>query len=119
MSTLEHGSAHSDVVHHQEHPTRRFYVLIAVILFVITVLEVVIYELWTYAAWLNPALIIMSAGKFVLVVGIYMHLKFDNRLFTYMFGFGMFVAAAVFTALWFLFWQYPLPPQAPGGGAAH
>jgi hypothetical protein len=45
----------------------------------------------------------------VLVVGFYMHLKFDAPLFTGVFGFGLMVAGSIITALLFLFGQYPLP----------
>ena len=54
-------------------------------------------------------LLVLSAIKFVLVVGFYMHLKFDHPLFTGVFGFGLAVGASVITALIFLFGQYPLP----------
>ena len=55
------------------------------------------------------AMLALSAAKFVLVVGFYMHLRFDHPLFTGVFGFGLAVAASVITALLFLFGQYPLP----------
>jgi cytochrome c oxidase subunit 4 len=51
----------------------------------------------------------LSAAKFVLVVGFYMHLRFDHPLFTGVFGFGLAVAASVITAVMFLFGQYGLP----------
>jgi len=33
-----------------------------------------------------PVLLVLSAVKFTLVVMFYMHLKFDNRFFTFLFG---------------------------------
>ena len=49
---------------------------------------------------LGPVLIVLSAVKFAIVVMFYMHLKFDNRLFTGMFlsGLGM----ATFTIIVFI-----------------
>ena len=69
---------------------------------------------WAYTfepirPWLVPVLLVLSACKFVMVVGFYMHLKFDHALFTGVFGFGLAVAASVITALLFLFRQYPFP----------
>jgi hypothetical protein len=58
---------------------------------------------------LVPILLVLSATKFVLVVGFYMHLHFDHPLFTGVFGFGLAVGASVITALMFLFGQYPHP----------
>ena len=63
-------------------------------------------------AFLVPLLLVLSASKFALVVGFYMHLKFDHPLFFGVFGFGLLVAASVITALIFLFGQYPLPSHA-------
>ena len=78
--------------HIEHHPGAKEYTIIALILTVITALEV--------AAWyilektiLAPVLIALSATKFALVVMFYMHLKFDNRLFTSLFVFGLCVAA--------------------------
>jgi cytochrome c oxidase subunit 4 len=45
----------------------------------------------------------LSICKFVLVVGYFMHLKFDNRLFTYIFGFGLAIALSVVLSLIALF----------------
>ena len=58
---------------------------------------------------LVPMLLVLSAAKFALVVGFYMHLRFDHPLFTGVFGFGLAVAGSVITALMFLFGQYTLP----------
>jgi cytochrome c oxidase subunit 4 len=52
---------------------------------------------------------VLSACKFAMVVGFYMHLRFDHPLFLGVFGFGLVVAGSVITALMFLFGQYPLP----------
>lgn len=89
--------------HHHSHPTPRDYVQIFVILFVITALEV----LASYVAmpkWLFlPGLTSMAVAKFALVVGFYMHLKFDNRMFRRLFVFGIILAISVFALVLTLF----------------
>jgi len=89
------------------HPTGNTYVKVAVILTVITIVEV-----WAYyipalvaSAWFNPSLIIMSAAKFAIVVLFYMHLKFDHKLFKVLFTGPLIVAMATVVALLFLFHQ--------------
>ena len=91
------------------HPGAKTYVIVGVILAIITVAEVFFYTQESVRAILVPLLLALSASKFVLVVGFYMHLKFDHPLFTGVFGFGLMVAGSIITALMFLFGQYPLP----------
>src|SRR6266699_1061956 len=111
MTTPEHDLAHDDehALEHA-HPGAKTYVIIGVILAVITLLEVFFYTQESVRAFLVPLLLALSASKFVLVVGFYMHLKFDHPLFTGVFGFGLMVAGSIITALMFLFGQYPRPP---------
>jgi cytochrome c oxidase subunit 4 len=45
----------------------------------------------------------LSALKFGIVVGYYMHLKFDNKLFTWIFGMGLLTGCSVILALIALF----------------
>ena len=99
---------HPEAVEHA-HPGPKTYVIVGVILAVITVAEVFFYTQESVRPILVPLLLALSASKFVLVVGFYMHLKFDHPLFTGVFGFGLMVAGSIITALMFLFGQYPLP----------
>ena len=66
--------------HDSSHPSPSRYVAIAGILAVITAIEVWI----VYQDYLNdvmiPLLILLSIGKFALVVMYFMHLKFDSKL---------------------------------------
>jgi cytochrome c oxidase subunit 4 len=103
---LEHGEAH-ELEH--AHPGAKTYVIVGVILAVITLTEVWAYTQEGLRPVLVPILLVLSALKFVLVVGFYMHLRFDHPLFTGVFGFGLAVGASVITAVMFLFGQYPLP----------
>ena len=111
MASTEHHLAHDHEEHSLEHahPGAKTYVLVGVVLAIITVAEVFFYTQESVRAFLVPLLLCLSAAKFVLVVGFYMHLKFDHPLFTGVFGFGLMVAGSIITALMFLFGQYPLP----------
>jgi len=102
-----HGEEHGEGEH--AHPGAKVYTIVGVILAIITLAEVWIYNVEAVRPFLVPILLPMSAAKFAIVVGFYMHLKFDHPLFTGVFGFGLIVAASVITALMFLFGQYPLP----------
>ena len=43
-----------------------------------------------------PALLIMMAAKFLIVVSFFMHLKFDNKLFSFLFYMGLGLAVFVY-----------------------
>lgn len=82
------------------HPGPPTYVRIAVVLAIITVIEVATYYLESiFGAALIPILLVLSAAKFVLVVGYYMHLKFDAPLLRGMFAWGLTVAIAITLAM--------------------
>ena len=88
---------------HTGHPTAGMYFKIAIILCVITAIEVGIFYIEDLGHWMIPILTILSLGKFALVAMYYMHLKFDNKLFTILFIVGLALAAAVVSMLLFLF----------------
>jgi len=90
------------------HPTAGTYVKIAVVLFVLTALEVLAYEMAhrptmplheLIGATLIPVLIVLSAAKFALVAMFYMHLKSDGKLLTSLFVFPIIIAVVVIVAL--------------------
>jgi cytochrome c oxidase subunit IV len=112
MTTTEHELSHGEAhpVEHA-HPGAKTYVIVGVILAIITVAEVFFYTQESVRAYLVILLLILSATKFAMVVSFYMHLYFDARLFTGVFGFGLVVAGSIITALIFLFHQYPFPPH--------
>lgn len=85
------------------HPAPREYVQIAAVLATITIIEVAVYYLEVMRPILVPTLVVLSATKFAMVAMWYMHLKFDNRLFSVFFVGGLLLAAAVFIALMALF----------------
>jgi cytochrome c oxidase subunit 4 len=91
------------------HPGARTYVIVGVILALITMAEVWAYTQPSLKGILVPLLLLLSACKFAMVVGFYMHLRYDHPLFLGVFGFGLVVAGSIITALMFLFGQYPFP----------
>ena len=95
------------------HPTNQTYVRIAIVLAIITLVEVVIYYVPTIRSVLVPALLILSVAKFLMVVGFFMHLRFDSRLYRFMFAAGLVVTLGVYLALLAMVWTrgfwLPLP----------
>ena len=95
--------------HEPDHPSTWVYVKIGVVLFVLTALEVGLYE-FTYGGhsstggaelrpFFVPLLLLLSAAKFALVAMFYMHLKQDHRLFTGVFVFPLIIATVIILAL--------------------
>ena len=81
------------------HPTNQTYVRIAIVLAIITLVEVVIYYIPTIRSVLVPALLVLSIAKFLMVVGFFMHLRFDSRLYRFMFAAGLVITLGVYLAL--------------------
>jgi cytochrome c oxidase subunit IV len=95
-----HAAAHE---HEGPHASDRTYAVIAVVLAVITAVETWTFFEPRFAPILIPFLLTLSAVKFGLVAAYFMHLKFDSRLFTGLFCFGLAVAAATIVSLIALF----------------
>jgi cytochrome c oxidase subunit IV len=105
-----HAHASPTAAEHDEgHPSGGVYVKIGIVLFVLTALEVGLYE-FTYGEhagaagqalqpFFVPLLLAMSAAKFSLVAMYYMHLKHDSRLFTGVFVFPLIIATVIIVAL--------------------
>lgn len=107
--TPHSDSAPLDVAHAEEahHPGWSTYWKVALILTLITVVEVWIYYIPSFAnsRGFVPSLLVMSAVKFAIVVAFYMHLKYDHKLFRALFTGPLFIAATTLIALLFLFGQ--------------
>jgi cytochrome c oxidase subunit IV len=95
--------------HHDAHPTEhahpgaKEYVIVAVVLAFVTSVEVAIYYIDFVRPWLAHILLILSAAKFFMVAAFFMHLKFDNRLFSSLFVGGIILALALGVSLLALF----------------
>jgi cytochrome c oxidase subunit 4 len=91
------------------HPTAGLYAKVGLVLFVLTALEVGLYEI-TYGGHAGPSaraimpffvplLLLLSAAKFALVAMFYMHLKQDSKLFSGVFVFPLIIATFIVLAL--------------------
>ncbi len=97
-------SEHSTAEHtHAAHATTMTYLVVAAILTVITVVEVGVFYMPAMKPVLAPVLLVLSSTKFALVVGFYMHLRYDHNLFRAVFALPLLIAAAVIVGLLFLF----------------
>ena len=92
------------VDHPEEHPGERTYIEVAVILAIVTAIEVAIYYISAIRGILVPLLLVLSIAKFLAVVGYFMHLKFDDRRFRWMFGAGLVLSLSVVLALIIMQW---------------
>ena len=64
-----------------------------------TAVEVAVYYVDALAGALLGILMVLSAMKFVLVVLWFMHLRFDNRLFSILFAGGLVLAVLLFAVV--------------------
>ena len=91
---------------HTSHPTNNTYIKVAVILAVMTALEVAIFYVGGIPNLIFfTILICMSVVKFVIVAMYYMHLKFDESIFVWFFAGGVLLASSVIIVLMVLFNQ--------------
>ena len=105
-NTAAHG-------HDQAHTSGAKYVQIAVILFVLTALEVLLYEVsheageTGFTAFLAShfvgILLLLSAMKFWFVAMFYMHLKNDGKLLSSIFFFSLLLAGVIICGLMIIF----------------
>lgn len=108
------------------HPDRqRQYVIVALILAGLTVVEVLTYAVPEVFGGhdgkvIVPLLLVLMAVKFWMVVGFFMHVRFDKRIVTVTFYSGLALAVAVYLAILtaFRFWGEPTghvvqPPGVP------
>jgi cytochrome c oxidase subunit IV len=88
-----------------EHPTWSTYWKVALVLTLITIVEVWVYYIPAFVASraFVPTLLIMSAVKFAVVVLFYMHLRYDHRLFRALFTGPLIIAVVTLISLLFLF----------------
>lgn len=114
--------ANHDPDHLEEHahPDAREYAMMASILTIITGFEVALFFFTGVGhGTLVGMLIVLMIAKFVMVVGWYMHLKFDHQYFTWIFTGGLLIAIGIVLALAALFGVFTggddLVRQLPAG----
>ncbi len=94
--------------HAEEHATVGTYIKIAVILTIITIAEVATFYVPIPRTPLIVSLILMSATKFFIVVGWYMHLRYDHRIFRRFFLTGLILASVMLVTMVLLFAYQPM-----------
>lgn len=92
---------HEDELH--DHPEPRKYVFIAVVLAIVTAVEVGLYYIDLPGGFLVGFLLFFALVKFILVAQWFMHLKFDNRMFKMLFVTGLITAIVVFSVVLIIF----------------
>jgi cytochrome c oxidase subunit IV len=101
MTTTEHSADHvehaasHDAGH--DHKPNSFYIKVAVALAIVTGIEVALYYLDLGKLYL-PILLVLMVIKFLTVVSLFMHLKFDNKIFSWLFYTGLLLAVFVYVA---------------------
>ena len=101
------GADHASMGEVHEHPTWKQYKWVAIILTLITIVEVWVYYIPPFVAspFFVPSLLIMSAVKFAIVVLFYMHLRYDHKLFKALFTGPLIIAIVTMLILLLLFGQ--------------
>jgi cytochrome c oxidase subunit 4 len=112
MSQAEHLEEHG-------HPTPRKYVGIAIVLAILTAIEVAISYIDSLRSILVWVLLALAVAKFQLVAAWFMHLRFDNSIFRRLFITGIVTALLVFSVVLVYFFTHggPVPDfvETPSG----
>jgi cytochrome c oxidase subunit IV len=90
------------------HPTARKYVNIAIVLAILTALEVSTY-FFDFGVIAIPMLIVLMTIKFVMVAGFFMHLRYDTKVYSKLLYTGLAFALVLYavTLLIFVFERAP------------
>lgn len=115
MSEAQTSMDHVADPHMADHPSPRKYVNVAIILAIVTAIEVAIYYVPALEDLLVPILIVLAVIKFVMVGLYFMHLKFDSRTFRRFFLTGIVLALSVFGIVMALFFTRGGPSPGVGG----
>jgi cytochrome c oxidase subunit 4 len=96
---LAAAPGHEALLHPAEHshPSPAKYVGIAILLAIITALEVALYYINMPAGLLVAFLMVLAFLKFTMVVAFFMHLKFDSPMLRRVFITGIILAGVVYT----------------------
>ena len=99
------GDEHPVAAEEHSHPGPRQYVIIAIVLVILTAVEVATSYLEGHvnSNLLIVALGLMAAVKFFLVAAWYMHMKQDSNVFRRLFITGIVLASVVYGILFFFF----------------
>jgi cytochrome c oxidase subunit 4 len=102
--------------HGTGHPGAGLYAIVAFFLVILTLMELTVYYVHELQPVLVPILIILAIAKFLLVACFYMHLHYDQKIYSIFFGFPIVLAVFIAIALMLLFsaltTRLALPPAA-------
>ncbi len=99
MTAVEHEHADMNLERaHHDHPSEMVYIKVAVVLAVLTAIEVALSYTKLNERLTAGALLVFAAAKFVIVVGYFMHLKFDHPWFRRLFVTGFVLATFCYIA---------------------
>ena len=108
----DHGTAAATHGGGSGHATVRTYIQVAIALAIITGVEVAtLYVPGIPNPVLVISLLVMSAVKFYLVVGFFMHLKYDHPVMRALFVGPLLIAVAIILAVMALFSAFLLLPR--------
>jgi len=109
------AESHAAAAHHAHgggHATVKTYVNVAIALAILTAVEVAsLYIPGVPNGLLVPSLLAMSVLKFFLVVGFFMHLRYDSNIMRVLFVGPLVIAIAIILALMALFSAFILLPR--------
>ena len=98
--TTEEQVSHAEATHEQPHPGPASYIKVALVLAIVTLIEVGAYYVTQIPdGVLSASLLVMMAIKFALVGLWFMHLRFDSPLFRRLFVGGIVLAIAIHTVV--------------------
>ncbi len=103
----------ADHIEEHGHPTPRKYVGIAIILAVLTAIEVAVSYIKAIEPILVPVLLVLALVKFQMVASWFMHLRFDNSIFKRLFITGLVTAVLVFGVVLWWFFSHGGPVSGP------
>ena len=98
-----HADTHAPIAGHHEPSKFHFYIQVAMVLSVVTGIEVVLVYLPLAKWFVVTTLLILSAGKFMAVIFYFMHLRWDKVFCTILFFIGLVLAGGTMWALLHLF----------------
>ena len=99
MSAATEHAEHAEHAHDEPHiPSDLYFIKTALVLALVTALDTSTYW-WPESmhSFATPSLLIMMTIKFFMILLVFMHLKFDNKLFSLMFYIGLGLAIGVYT----------------------
>jgi cytochrome c oxidase subunit IV len=112
MATQTDSAHDSDTDH--GHPSVGQYVEVGIILAVLTAIEIGLYyagQGGVPSSVTIPAILFLTVMKFILVIFWFMHLRFDNKLFTRLFVAGLVLAGAVYGIVALIMFNQPIVTQ--------